>query len=134
MTRASRFSGAFGSCRPSRPLTTVCHALMRGRSALSKCGCSSVLGIRKLSPSLPLPECSTYRILYWSLSSPGIRTRSKMSISFSRSPEAMFASANDNTPEVSFLAYGETSISSRTSSGFPYRALAPSRRRSFPSR
>ncbi len=39
MTSARRFSGAFGSCSPSRPLTTVCQASMRGRSARSKYGC-----------------------------------------------------------------------------------------------
>lgn len=140
VTSARRFSGAFGSCSPSRPLTTVCQASMRGRSARSKYGCrrlpvrSSVLGIRKFSSRRPLSVCSTHRTLYWSLSSPGIRTRSKLAISFSRCPGGRSASANDSTPEVYFFAYGEASISSRTSSGRPCRTLAPSRCRSFPSR
>nr|CRY95471.1 hypothetical protein [uncultured prokaryote] len=140
VTSARLFSGALGSCNPSRAFTIVCHASMRGRSARSKYGCSrfpvssSVLGITKLSSTRPLSPCSTHSTLYWSLSSPGIRTRSKLAISFSRWPGGKSFSANDSTPEVYFLAYADASISSRTSSALPCRTLAPSRWRSFPSR
>ncbi|MFY7436730.1 hypothetical protein [Citrobacter europaeus] len=35
VTSSRRFAGSFGSCSPSRPFATVCHASMRGRSARS---------------------------------------------------------------------------------------------------
>lgn len=110
VTSVRRRAGSFGSCRPRLPLTTVCHASTRGRSARSKYGCSrfpvssSVLGIRKFSSSRPLSVCSTHSTLYWSFSSPGIRTRSKLAITLSRSPAASPASANDSTPEVYVFA------------------------------
>ncbi|MGQ6450458.1 hypothetical protein ACUNEU_26930, partial [Serratia sp. IR-2025] len=66
----------------------------------------------KFSSRRPLSLCSTHSTLYWSLSSPGIRTRSKLAISFSRVPAGKSASANDSTPDVYFFAYGEASISS----------------------
>ncbi|MFV8892297.1 hypothetical protein ABQ343_18080, partial [Proteus mirabilis] len=81
----------------------------------------------KFSSRRPLSLCSTHSTLYWSLSSPGIRTRSKLAISFSRVPAGKSASANDSTPDVYFFAYGEASISSRTSSGLPCNTDAPSR-------
>lgn len=67
-------------------------------------------------------------------SRPGISTRSKLSITLSRSPGGRVCSAKDRTPEVYFFANGVASMSSRTSSGAPRRTLAPSRLRSRPSR
>ncbi|WP_434547492.1 hypothetical protein [Pantoea stewartii] len=57
---------------------------------------------KEIQPSRPLSWCSTQRTLYWSLSSPGIRTRSKLAISFSRWPGGKSCSERQHAGGVFF--------------------------------
>ncbi len=124
-TSARRFSGAFGSCSPSLRWSAR-HRCVDGRRDRNTASAGQQLRVRDQKIQLKPPRCSTHRMLYWSLSSPGI----------TQSLPSAFPAGRKVNPLPQYPGGVFLNVRRRVNqlpSGFPCRTVAPSRCRSLPS-